>query len=278
MGGPLFAGVDVGASRTKVVLIDRERRLLGYDVRRSGTDFARSAEEGLAGALAMGQGERASLGAIVSCGYGRKNVPFGKETRTEIACHAKGCFHHFPFALTLVDIGGQDNKVIKIDAQGRRLSFKMNRKCAAGTGAFLEEMALRLAIPLEEMNALAVQADRTVELGSYCTVFTATEVLEKIRQGAPVAGIVKGLFLSVIKRIVEMEAFSDRVVVTGGVVAHNPYLAVMLGETISREVLVPPHPQLTGALGAALFALDLGADTGKTDDNSLAESVGRSIS
>ena len=156
----------------------------------------------------------------------------------------------------MIDIGGQDNKVIQLDEEGRGMHFKMNRKCAAGTGAFLEEMALRLDIPLSEMNGLAVQSTDLVELGSFCTVFSATEVLEKIRQGKPVSDIVKGLFLSVLKRVMEMDLLSEQVVMTGGVVAYNPYLVTMMGELIKRPIRVPEHPQLTGALGAALLALE----------------------
>jgi predicted CoA-substrate-specific enzyme activase len=183
-------------------------------------------------------------------------VAFSWGTKTEIACHAKGCFHYFPVAMTIIDIGGQDNKIIKVDEAGRRTSFKMNRKCAAGTGAFLEEMAMRLDIPIEEMDGLARQSEHMVELGSYCTVFSGTEVLEKIRQGEQVADIVKGLFFSVIKRVLEMDALTDRVAMTGGVVAHNPLLVTMVEEITGREILVPEHPQLTGAVGAALFAME----------------------
>jgi predicted CoA-substrate-specific enzyme activase len=158
--------------------------------------------------------------------------------------------------MTIIDIGGQDNKIIKVDKDGRRLSFKMNRKCAAGTGAFLEEMSTRLDIPLEEMDGLARESTDLVELGSFCTVFSATEVLEKIRQGKKVPDIVKGLFLSVIKRVLEMDSLTDKVSMTGGVVAHNLYLVKMVENLIGREILVPDHPQLTGAVGAALFAMD----------------------
>jgi len=158
--------------------------------------------------------------------------------------------------MTIIDIGGQDNKIINLDQRGRRVNFKMNRKCAAGTGAFLEEMSLRLGVPLEEMNALAKQSRELVELGSYCTVFSGTEVLEKIRQGKKLPDIVKGLFASVIKRVLEMGAFSETIVMTGGVVAFNPYLVDMLAQKTGRPVLVPEFPQLTGAIGAALFALE----------------------
>jgi predicted CoA-substrate-specific enzyme activase len=173
-------------------------------------------------------------------------------------CHAKGCYHYFPFAITIIDIGGQDNKIIRLDREGRRISFKMNRKCAAGTGAFLEEMSMRLDIPLEDMDGLARRSEDMVELGSYCTVFSGTEVLEKIRQGKKVPDIVKGLFFSVIKRVFEMDALADRVVMTGGVVAHNPYLVKMVEEMTDREILVPEFPQFTGAVGAALFAMEQG--------------------
>lgn len=254
--GSIFVGVDVGASRTKAAVLDTEKRLLGRSVKKSGTDFTQTAEICLNIALKTAHRSPEDIIFCVSTGYGRKNVPFSNDTKTEIGCHAKGCFHYFPIAMTVIDIGGQDNKIIKLDDRGRRLNFKMNRKCAAGTGAFLEEMSLRLDIPLEQMNGLAEASENMVELGSYCTVFSGTEVLEKIRQGKKVPDIVKGLFYSVIKRILEMDSLTERVVMTGGVVAHNPYLVTMVEEITQREILVPEHPQLTGAVGAALFAME----------------------
>jgi predicted CoA-substrate-specific enzyme activase len=251
----LFVGVDVGASRTKVAILDADKNLLGQHVRKSGTSFSETAEICLASALESAQAPLEDVARCVSTGYGRRNVQFSHEAKTEIGCHARGCFHYFPVAMTIIDIGGQDNKVIKLDDQGRRLSFKMNRKCAAGTGAFLEEMSVRLDIPLEDMDRLAHASEEMVELGSYCTVFSATEVLDKIRQGRKVPDIVKGLFYSVIKRVLEMDSLTETVVMTGGVVAHNPYLVKMVREITKREVLVPEYPQLTGAVGAALFAL-----------------------
>jgi predicted CoA-substrate-specific enzyme activase len=197
---------------------------------------------------------RAHIARVVSTGYGRNNVTYAGSTRTEIGCHARGSYLYFPRAVTIVDIGGQDNKVIKLDAAGRRISFKMNRKCAAGTGAFLEEMSTRLDIPLSDMDALARQATDVVQIGSYCTVFSATEVLEHIRHGKKVQDIIKGLFLSVIRRIIEMDSLTEQVVMTGGVVAHNPYLVELAAQQIGRSILVPPHPQLAGAIGAALYA------------------------
>ena len=252
----IYVGVDVGASRTKVAILDPEKTLIGSSVKKSGTDFEQTALSCRAEALDIAGVSEGRIANTVSTGYGRKNVPFSNGTKTEIGCHAKGAFHYFPLAMTILDIGGQDNKVIKLDKNGKRINFKMNRKCAAGTGAFLEEMSARLDIPLEEMDSLARESTEMVELGSFCTVFSATEVLEKIRQGKKVPDIVKGLFYSVIKRVLEMDALSETVVMTGGVVAHNPYLVEMVREITGLEILTPEKPQLTGSIGAALFAME----------------------
>ncbi|MCB2185661.1 MAG: ATPase [Deltaproteobacteria bacterium] len=249
-----FGGVDIGASAAKVALVNQAGKLLGHSVRRSGVDFAASARKGLAEALTRAGLAREEVRAVFACGYGRGNVEFADATPTEIACHAAGAYFHFPRAITVVDIGGQDNKVIRLDERGNRVSFQMNRKCAAGTGAFLEEMALRLDLELTSFDRLAREAAEEVSLGSFCTVFTATEVLAKIRHGVPVGNLVRGLFGSVLKRIREMDPLAGEVVMTGGVVEHSPYLAEMLAAQLGRPVLTPPHPQLTGAWGAALLA------------------------
>lgn len=253
----VFVGLDMGASRTKVAVIDRHGALLGQAVKKSGTDFAASAALCLDASLDLAGATRHDIVDAVATGYGRNNVASVTDRcRTEISCHARGCYHDFPEAITIIDIGGQDNKIIKLDAAGRRESFKMNRKCAAGTGAFLEEMSSRLDIPLGEMNDLARQATEMIKLGSYCTVFSATEVLEKIRHGKPVDAIIKGIFYSMIRRVLEMDSLTETVVLCGGVVAHNPYLVEMTEELIGRPVRLPRFPQLTGAYGAALYALD----------------------
>ena len=262
MAQQVYVGLDMGASRTKVAVIDRHGVLLGHAVKKSGTDFAATAALCLDTSLELAGVNRSDIADAVATGYGRNNVAFVTEkSKTEIGCHAKGCHYRFAEAITIIDIGGQDNKIIKLDAEGRRNSFKMNRKCSAGTGAFLEEMSSRLDIPLDEMNNLARQATEMIKLGSYCTVFSATEVLENIRHGKPVTAIIKGIFYSMIQRVLEMDSLTDKVVLCGGVVAHNPYLVEMTEELIGRSVLLTEYPQLTGAHGAALYALD--AATGK---------------
>ena len=253
---PVFAGIDVGASRTKVVILDREQQIIGRAVVKSGTDFEAASRQCLTLALDLSGRTAGQIAKAMTTGYGRKNVAISQESKTEISCHARGCYYYFPRPISIIDIGGQDNKIIKLDESGKRTSFKMNRKCAAGTGAFLEEMSVRLDIPLEDLDGLARQSLNMVELGSFCTVFSATEVLEKIRQGKKVPDIVKGLFFSVIKRVMEMDTLSEHVVMTGGVVAHNAFLVLMTEEMIGRRILVPEYPQLTGALGAALYAME----------------------
>lgn len=261
-GKTIYAGVDVGASHTKVALIDTAGRLCGHGIRKSGVDFSATSRMCLADALQMADCRADQVAYTVSTGYGRHNVAYATGSHTEIGCHAKGAYFYFPEAITVIDIGGQDNKIIKLDSHGRRISFKMNRKCAAGTGAFLEEMATRLDIPLSDMDGLARKSTETVNIGSYCTVFSATEVLEYIRQGKKVQDIIKGLFVSVIRRILEMDALTEKVVMTGGVVAHNPYLIDLSQAQIGRDICTPPFPQLAGAIGAALYA-----KTNQTSDN-----------
>jgi predicted CoA-substrate-specific enzyme activase len=251
-----FVGIDVGASTTKSIVIDSGQELIGHSVIHSGADFEEAADKSFRIAFKdLGKDEPCDKW-IISTGYGRRNVPFAHSTKTEISCHAKGSYHYFPRAHTLIDIGGQDSKIVKIDDSGRRTGFKMNRKCAAGTGAFLEEIANRLKIGIDKLDGLEQKATKNVQIGSYCTVFTATEILTKIRQNVRVEDIIKGIFDSVIKRALEMAPLEGSIVMSGGVAAHNPYFVRMFEQKLGKEIFVPPLPQLTGALGAALFALD----------------------
>lgn len=256
MNGKLYTGIDVGASTTKAVIIDGNSEILGHSVIHSGADFKAAARRAFEDAQKQVNGSSSQTYSIVSTGYGRRNVGFAQETKTEISCHARGSFHYFPRAHTLIDIGGQDSKVIKVDDTGKRTGFKMNRKCAAGTGAFLEEMASRLKVDIAQFNELAEKSGTDIHIGSYCTVFSATEILTRIREGVEVRDLIKGIFDSVIKRAVEMDVLEGNVVMSGGVVAHNPFLVKMFEERIQKQIFVPPLPQLTGAFGAALYALD----------------------
>lgn len=252
-GDGLYCGVDVGAAATKLVLIDAVDAVVARVVRPSGVDYQQTAARCLEEARAEA-GLARPIHRTVATGYGRRNVAFADDVATEIHCHATGCFHMLGGPTTLVDIGGQDNKVIRVDGDGRRIDFKMNRKCAAGTGSFLEEIALRLDLATSELEALAAAATDAARLSSFCTVFAKTEILAHLRAGVGVASIVRGAFVSVVTRVMEMAPLEGNVALTGGVVAHNPTVATLLEQKLGRPVKVPPHAQHAGALGAALLA------------------------
>ena len=252
-----FAGIDIGSSTAKFTVINTSGTLVGKAMKRSGVDYGKTAEELLVSVCESASVDRSAIKQVISTGYGRDNVTWSDGKMTEIACHGRGAFYHFRKRMTIIDIGAQDSKVIHLDNEGKRISFKMNRKCAAGTGAFIEEVAHRLALEVSELNELAERSTNQVELGSFCTVFAATEVIEKIRAGVAVEDIVRGAFSSVAKRIVEMDSVDGKLVTTGGVVAHNPFLAKMLGSAFGTEAFVAPDAQYMGAFGAALFAAGL---------------------
>ena len=251
-----FAGIDVGASTTKAVIINESKEILGYLVLNSGADFKSAAERAFKKSREKSKIKIPEECVVFATGYGRRNVPFANKIKTEISCHAKGSYFYFPHAHTLIDIGGQDSKIIKVNESGRRTGFKMNRKCAAGTGAFLEEIANRLQINIGKLNELAKKSERNIQIGSYCTVFTATEILTRIREGVEVKDLVKGIFGSVLKRALEMDPLDGNIVMSGGVVAYNPFLVEMFEKKLGRKIFVPPLPQLTGAFGAAIYALE----------------------
>jgi (R)-2-hydroxyacyl-CoA dehydratese activating ATPase len=252
----VYLGVDLGAAHTKAVIIAASRFIMGRAIVPTGMDFCRAGRKVLRLALADAGLKATDIAAAVATGYGRKNLDFAAATKTEISCHARGAFHYFPEAITVVDIGGQDSKIIKIGPDGRWFDFKMNRKCAAGTGAFLEEIAGRIGVRLSDLEGLARQSSAEVTLSSFCTVFCSTEILGMIRRGIKVPDIVKAVMRSVAARATEMDVLDGKVVATGGVVAHHPLVAELLAAATGNPVLIAPEPQLAGALGAALIALE----------------------
>ena len=250
-----YAGVDVGSTTTKAVIINDGGIMIGSATVSSGTDLASAAGECLKQALDEAGDPAPST--LVATGYGRTNVAGADQSVTEITCHGRGAYHTFPEALTIVDSGGQDTKVIDLDMTGRRRSFRMNRKCSAGTGVFLEEIARRLEVPLDKLDELARSSKRAAPLNSYCTVFASTEMLSRIRAGEPLEDLVLGAYESVIRRVTEMSQLRGTVVMTGGVVAFHPIVAEIMERETGTRVKVPPEPQLVGALGAALIARDI---------------------
>ena len=257
----LYAGIDSGSWTTKGVVIDSRAQVLARVVVRTGADLPEAAQEAFAGVTEKAGLERSRIAAVWATGFGRRSIPFATGARTELDCHARGVRHYVEGALTVVDIGGQDAKVIKLDANGRRISHKMNRKCAAGTGSFLDEMALRLNRSTDQLPELAAGFLEEVELGSFCTVFTGTEVLAAIRLGKRPADLARAAYRSVVRRVLEMDLLEGTIVATGGVIAHHPMVRELMEAALGRSIIVPPHPQEMGAFGAALAAREgLGAE------------------
>ena len=199
-----------------------------------------------------------NLDFIVATGYGRINVPFADKQITEITCHARGIRALFPSARIIIDIGGQDSKGIKLDADGKVANFVMNDKCAAGTGRFLEVISETLGINLTDMGDLALSADGIVQISNTCTVFAEHEVTSRLAEGAGVAEIVAGLHEAIASRVVNMTrhlGIEKDVVVTGGGAKNKGLIRAIAGK-VGFDVLTPPEPFITGALGAALVGRD----------------------
>jgi predicted CoA-substrate-specific enzyme activase len=249
-----YAGVDCGSWNTKAAVIDAGARVLGTAVVRTGADLAQAAELALTRALRAADKTLPELDAVWATGFGRQAVGFAQSSRTELDCHARGVAHYLTGPLTIIDLGGQDAKVIRLDAEGRRLAHRMNRKCAAGTGSFLEEIALRLGLRIDELDRLAAGSTEELDLGSFCTVFAGTELLALIRMGKRPADLARAAYRSLIKRVMEMDVFQGTVVATGGVFGHHRTMVELLERALGRPVVVPPHPQEIGAFGAALAA------------------------
>ncbi len=251
-----FVGIDVGTSYVKSVVIDSNKEILSTFVKRTGTSIENTSKIAFEKVISDAQLSKDDIISITATGYGKNKVIFSDNYKTEISCHAKGAYHYFPRKIIVIDIGGQDTKVIKLDEQGKIERFKMNRKCAAGTGAFIEEIAYRLDIPLQDLNNLAAKSTSKVPLASFCTVFAKTEILNRIKEGEKVEDLIRSAFGSVIKRIIEMTEIEGTVVLTGGVIAHNNIVGEILKIELNADILIPPHPQFIGAFGASIFALE----------------------
>jgi predicted CoA-substrate-specific enzyme activase len=253
----IAAGIDVGSLSAEAVLLSADG-VLAYTIIPTGVDSRRAAEKAIASALQSASLEFKDLDLIVATGYGRISVPFAHKQITEITCHGRGAFHLDPAVRTVIDIGGQDSKVIRLDGEGKVLDFAMNDKCAAGTGRFLEVMAAALEVELEELAALSKEASRATPISSTCTVFAESEVVSLLAAGVPRAEIARGLHESVAVRtssLVYRVGLVEAVMMTGGV-AKNSAVVEALEEKLQVGIAVPPEPQIAGALGAALLAWD----------------------
>lgn len=251
----IVAGIDIGSSTSKGMVL-RETEMISFVLLPTGPQSEKMGSQVLMQALNRVGLSKEEVQYIIATGYGRVRVPFTNEVISEIACHAKGCHFIFPQVKTILDVGGQDCKAIRVDRKGHHIHFAMNDKCAAGTGRFLESMADLLKIELSEMGEIALQAARETTINSTCTVFAKSEVTSMMRHGIPREEILAGIHEAIATRIFHLlkQVRVERDFVISGGGARNRGLVKKIEEKVGMKALVPEEPQITGALGAALFA------------------------
>ena len=255
----ITCGIDVGSLTAEaVVLVDSE--IETYSLIRTGPDSAETARQALDEALQKTDIGQQDIEYTVATGYGRVIVLFADRNITEITCHAKGAHYFFPSVHTILDMGGQDCKVIRCDETGRVTNFLMNDKCAAGTGRAMEVMASLLKIPLEEIGPLSLKFhDKPVKISNTCVVFAKSEVLSLMREGMPTNEILAGLCDGIADRVtglIRRVGIEEDFVISGGI-SKNAGVVKRLEERLKITAFIPDEPQIVGALGAALFARDL---------------------
>jgi len=253
----LLAGIDVGAATAKAVVLNANK-ILSSHVLPTGESVTKAAESVMKKTLDTIHLSLEEMDYVIATGYGRRAVTFADEVITEISCHAKGVNMLMPQARTVVDIGGQDSKVIEIDAKGNIANFAMNDKCAAGTGRFLEVMAKVLNADIQEIGLLSLEGRNPCQISNTCTVFAESEMVALRADGKSREDILAGIHSAMAHRVAIMGnaiGFRDQVVFTGGV-ARNAGMKKALQDRIGKEVLVPENPQIVGALGAAIIARD----------------------
>lgn len=254
-GGKFFAGIDSGSTTTNIAVLDAAGNLVDSAVVRTGAKAQKGAQKAL-DALQHVNPEDLSL--IFATGYGRMNISFADDNITEITCHARGAWSLHPGVHTIIDIGGQDNKAIRLDDSGEVVNFAMNDKCAAGTGRFLENMAKVLEISLDEISTAGLDWTEDLTISSMCTVFAESEVVSLIADNKQIPDIVHGLDKSVAAKtmtLVHRTGGKGPYMMTGGG-ARNIGVVRCIEELVKEKIYVPENPDLCGAIGAALFARD----------------------
>ena len=261
----LVAGVDIGAATAKAVIL-KCKKLLSFSVMPTGYSVVQAGELVIGEALEKAGLSFADLQYVISTGYGRRAISFTNKAVSEIICHAAGVSSVMPQARTIIDIGGQDSKVIGLDNSGYVINFAMNDKCAAGTGRFLEVMAKVLDVTIDEMGPVSLLGKEPCQISSTCTVFAESEIVSIRAAGTSREDMLAGIHKAMAHRVAIMGipvGFKKKVVFTGGV-AKNVGIRKAMEDEIGLDILVPEEPQITGALGAAILADAEVSKPGKT--------------
>ncbi|MDR3225200.1 MAG: acyl-CoA dehydratase activase [Clostridiales Family XIII bacterium] len=255
----MFIGIDIGSTSSKAAVIDGEGNLLSHEVANLGAGTS-GPGDAIGRALSVAGISRSDISFSVVTGYGRVSYKDANKQMTEISCHAKGATFLIETEIaTIIDIGGQDAKVIRLDENGNVKNFVMNEKCAAGTGRFLEVMARVLGVPIENLSELASKATHDIPISSVCTVFAESEVISRLASGESLEDVAKGALAAVAKRIAGMSnrvGYAPPIVMTGGV-ALNESIVRLIGIELGEAVTVAPYPQSVGAIGAAAYAYEI---------------------
>jgi predicted CoA-substrate-specific enzyme activase len=252
------AGVDVGSTQTKAVIVDESHQIVGRSLIATGANVSRAAENAFAAACQSIGLLREAVGYVVGTGYGRYKVTFGDAQITEITCHARGAQSLFPATRTVIDMGGQDTKAIKVGPDGSVVDFSMNDKCAAGTGRFLSAAADVTGVSLDEIGALSLAARNPVRLTSVCTVFVESDIMSYLAQRKTVEDILGGVHKAIATRtmsLVRRVGVEPEITFTGGV-SRNVGMVRALEAVLAAPLNVSAEGHFMGALGAALFALE----------------------
>ncbi len=251
-------GVDSGSTSTGAVIMNEKKEILADAVIRTGAKTSESASRVLDSVLASAHLAREDLRCIISTGYGRVSIPYADRNVTEISCHARGALYFFPEVRTILDIGGQDSKTIRLDETGAILDFAMNDKCAAGTGRFLEAMARTLECGIQDLGPLSLRSLKEIEISSMCTVFAESEVISLIARNEEKTDIAAGVHRAIASKassLLRRVGIEPGLMMTGGV-ARNPGVVRAIEEKTGCRILLCEKPDIVGAVGAALFALD----------------------
>jgi len=252
------AGVDVGSTQTKAIIVDEAGEIVGRSLMPTGANVVTVAEHAYRVALESGSVPEEEVGFVIGTGYGRYRVEFGDTQITEIVCHSRGAAHMFPQTETVLDMGGQDTKAIRIRKGGDVIDFCMNDKCAAGTGRFLGAAAAALDLELDNLGPTALKATKPVRISTTCTVFAESEVLAWLGKGKKVEDILWGVHQSIASRssaLMRRVGIEDEITFTGGV-TRNVAMIKALEERLEKKLNVSEESHYMGAMGAALFALD----------------------
>ncbi|HEY5162677.1 MAG TPA: acyl-CoA dehydratase activase [Terriglobales bacterium] len=255
------AGVDVGSTQTKAVLITENgegRVIVSRALVDTGANVRKAAERAFDRCCQDAGIAASEVGFVVGTGYGRYNISFGHAQMTEISCHARGAQFLCPGTRTVIDMGGQDSKAISVGEHGEVLDFVMNDKCAAGTGRFLANAAEVMGITLDDIGPLSLAATRPVKIATVCTVFVESDILSYLAQGKKAEDILAGVHMAIAKRTMSLARrvnIEPEITMTGGV-ARNQGMVRALEEVVGRELKISPDAQYMGAVGAALFALE----------------------